>query len=117
MSNAKGKMIVRLEDGGWMIDHEGPIGEEIQSLFDTKTLPSPFLEETPIEAVISTLQHINPDCEVVAHTKELTDDRKPCVMLCGKYIESKEDHPICEACKTKEERKALEVNNDPDRTF
>jgi hypothetical protein len=65
-SKAEGRMIVRLEGNGWMIDHEGPVGEEMMELFGTKTIPSPFLKSTPVSQVIEVLKELNPLCEVLS---------------------------------------------------
>jgi hypothetical protein len=39
----------------------GPHSEEIQSLFQSDTLPTPFTTSTPMNAVIAEISRLNPD--------------------------------------------------------
>lgn len=52
-----------LEDGGWMTQDNSP---EVFELFGTDTLPTPFLEGTPVEDVLAVLTKLNPEAVIVA---------------------------------------------------
>lgn len=51
-----------LEDGGWMTSTDNA---ETIEMFGTGVLPTPFLEGTPVESVVSVLQRLNPNAMVV----------------------------------------------------
>ena len=54
-----------LEDGGWMTKTDDP---QVVALFGTDTLPTPFLEGTPVEDVKAVLERLNPNCTVLVRT-------------------------------------------------
>lgn len=53
----------------WMARFEGPGADEIEAVFDTDTLPTPFTIEVLPETVQQELQNRNPSIEVVVATE------------------------------------------------
>lgn len=59
------RMVARLEGEGWVVDHEGECGDQVEELFGTRTLPMPFMRSVRASMVVDALQQLNPGVEVV----------------------------------------------------
>ena len=58
------KMILKVENNTWVIEHSGKIGEEVSALFNTRTLPTPYKSNTPAQKVLKRIQKLNPEINV-----------------------------------------------------
>jgi len=65
MSNGAADMIIiHLEASTFTAEFLGPKAHEVNDLFGTCVLPTPFTEETPARTVPDDLQRLNPGCDV-----------------------------------------------------
>lgn len=74
---------------GWMARHEGPAADKVRELFDTDTLPTPFLDTTPASYVVAVLRLLNPGAEVKVG--------EPCTD-CERLAENYDEDPLCHNC-------------------
>ena len=56
------RITIWIDGDGWMSRDNSP---ETLELFGTDVLPTPFLRNTRASAVVSVLQELNPDAEIV----------------------------------------------------
>jgi hypothetical protein len=60
-----GRKVINLyrQDGSWWVDFVDD--EEVQALFGTTEIMTPFFSSTPEEEVLKAIQEKNPDCLIM----------------------------------------------------
>lgn len=59
-----GRITLERTPDGWVAHHEGPIASEVEQLFGTTSIPTPFAAEANPEELIAQIQQLNPGVEV-----------------------------------------------------
>jgi len=59
------QIVLKVERGMWVAEHSGPASDEIQELFGTRTIQTPFSTSTNTETVLSEVTRLNPEFNVV----------------------------------------------------
>lgn len=60
----KDTITIKMIAGQWKAEYQGPHKARIESMFGTNIIPTAFLPVTSPEDILSTIQGLNPDCDV-----------------------------------------------------